>query len=279
MIRTHMATFDVMQQWYRRQGPDGQRSARQRVLDEIESLLGVKLSVSPSGPWIRWVASAAEALEATVSSSTSPYAAELNFELIHGMTHDRSAGVSGFINELAEILLLPRAERSEYQIEAGQPEPFWIRKLLLEYATKGRHLDALTGALTKGHCAHECDRLPTGCCSVAGYDMGVMPGAMRRLQVIEARRTGWEAPAREENCRFHTVTGCNLATFKSPHCVGFLCEGLHSSLAARFAPKPLATFCEKFALFRVSAIDRSQVFDAMDDLLTAGRCLLGSREP
>jgi hypothetical protein len=195
-------------------------------------------------------------------------------ELIRRLCSDRSRPYESFALDLVEILTLEREQRSEY-VESSQVAPPWrFGKLMLEYAVKARRIDEILGALTKGYCAAECDRLPVGCCSIQGYDMGLVPDGMLELQEIEARQFGWIAPEREEKCKFHGDAGCVLRLFKSPACVGMLCDPLVADLAGRFDRSRLGPFLERLAVFRNCDIDRVRVFEAMDQVIASGERLL-----
>jgi hypothetical protein len=195
-------------------------------------------------------------------------------ELISRLCSDRDNPYESFVHDLAEILFLPREQRSEYIRNTEVAPPYRIGKLLLEYAVKARRIDELLDALTKGYCAAKCDRLPVGCCSVEGFDMGLVPEAMLELQEIEARRVGWSAPAGGEACKFHTAAGCAIALFKSPACSGMLCDPLVESLRKRHSTARLEPFLERLAALRNCDIDRVRVFEAMDGVIDSGQQLL-----
>jgi hypothetical protein len=104
--------------------------------------------------------------------------------------------------------------------------------------------------------------------------MGLVPGGMLELQEIEARQFGWSPPQREEKCKFHGETGCVLRLFKSPACIGMLCDPLVDSLRGRYEADRLEPFLGHLAVFRNCDIDRVRVFDAMDDVIESGEALL-----
>jgi hypothetical protein len=93
---------------------------------------------------------------------------------------------------------------------------------------------------------------------------------MLRLQAVEARRNGHITPRVEEKCKYHNPTGCTLSLFKSPACIGYLCDGLIGSLEDTYPEAELNAFSKYLEIFRNCHIDRSQVFDAMDGLIAAG---------
>jgi len=199
---------------------------------------------------------------------------EATRELIARLCSDRTRQVESFARDLAEILLLEREQRSEYVTNTQAAPPWRFPKLMLEYAVMARRIDEILGALTKGYCAVECDRLPLGCCSIQGYDMGLVPDGMLELQEIEARQFDWRAPAREERCKFHGPAGCVLRLFKSPACLGMLCDPLVASLRLRHDPLLLEQFLECLAAFRNCDIDRVRVFEVMGQVIESGRNLL-----
>ncbi len=187
---------------------------------------------------------------------------------------DRARPEESLAEALLEILHLPRAERSEY-VNNPLPTPPWdLRRLLLEYALWSARLDEGLGALTKGFCARGCDRLPVGCCSVLGYDLGLVPAAMLRAQELEARAWGWTPPAREDRCKYHGPQGCCLRLFKSPACAGMLCDALVADLRARHDAAPLEAFLTPLARFRNHPLDRAAIFEVMAAVVAAGRRLL-----
>ncbi len=194
---------------------------------------------------------------------------------------ERGRELACLVEEVAEILFLPRHLRSEYVHHPLDTPPWRIRKLMLEYALLSREIDDLVGFLNKGFCAKSCDRLPVGCCSILGYDMGLVPQTLLNLQDLEARwqaTAGWAwrplAPGEvERKCRYHTERGCVLARFKSPACVGYLCPPLLAHLGSRFPQAELGRFLQALTRFRNQPFDREQLFDAMQRVLDTGRAL------
>ncbi len=174
---------------------------------------------------------------------------------------------------LAEILFLPRRQRSEYRHNPLPTPPWQIKKLLLEYALWSLRLDRLLGKLTKGFCAQHCDRPPVGCCSILGYDLGLVPETMLEAQELEAATHGWQAPAVEDKCKYHSDTGCCLALFKSPACAGMLCDGILEKLRSNHPAKAIEAFLEPLALYRNHALDREQIFELMRKTVDAGQRL------
>jgi hypothetical protein len=198
---------------------------------------------------------------------------------------ERGPALACLVEEVAEILFVPRHERSEYVDHPLDTPPWRIRKLMLEYALLSREIDDLVGFLNKGFCANACDRLPVGCCSILGYDMGLVPETLLKLQDLEAR---WQATAGwpwrplvpgevERKCRYHTDRGCVLARFKSPACIGYLCPPLLEHLGSRFPPADLGRFLQALARFRNQPFDRDQLFGAMQRVLDTGGVLRGHR--
>jgi hypothetical protein len=192
------------------------------------------------------------------------------------LASDRERPVPSFIRDVCEIQFLPREERSEYISHEQSWKPFKINKILLEYAIKSIQIDEIMGLMTKGYCAESCDRLPTGCCYILGYDLGLVPEAMLELQRLEARKNGWDAivDGVEEQCRFHSSRGCTIALFKSPACIGHLCDQLGAHLEDSYSAVVLEPFLEALARFRNCCIDRSRIFEAMDEMIRTGRALV-----
>ena len=190
--------------------------------------------------------------------------------LVDLLAPDRARAGASLVAALAEILFVPRLQRTEYLANTLPSPPWRIGLLLLEYAVWSVRIDEELGALTKGFCARSCTRLPVGCCSVLGYDMGVVPEAMLSAQELEARAQGWTPPEREDTCRYHGPRGCHLRLFKSPACAGMLCDALIDDLRDRFEEPAPAAFLEALARFRNHTLDRAAVFEHMAAVAAAG---------
>ncbi|MCP4606041.1 MAG: hypothetical protein GY847_36935 [Proteobacteria bacterium] len=196
-----------------------------------------------------------------------------NCVLEQALTSGLEDSVSLVISDLAEILFIEREQRTEYVTNQETFPPYKIGKLLLEYAVKSRCVDEIVGMMTKGYCAETCDKLPIGCCHILGYDLGLVPEVMLRAQEIEARRCGWTPSPTEDKCKFHTASGCQIALFKSPACVGYLCPPLEKMLKEKYPTDKLGAFLDALVVFRNCDIDRSKVFDAMDAVIEKGSAL------
>ncbi len=248
------------------QRPAEEASLRQTVLCELDRLFGTHLGAR------RWPQERLSDFYWEVGSALQGAAAGDGL-LLHALAPDPARGVASIVEALAEILFLPRGERTEY-VTHRLPSPPWdIRRLLLEYAFWSLQVDEVLGSLTKGFCADHCDRLPVGCCSVLGYDLGVVPEAMLRLQQLEARAEGWAPPAVEDKCKYHGPQGCCLRLFKSPACAGMLCDALVDDLGRRHATGPLGAFLGALARYRNHDLDRAEIFAAMGEVVSAGRRL------
>ena len=269
------AALSVMRRYYLGLSPAGRLALIATVVGEINGLLGVSLpriDVAPQAYEAALEALCRETLGAIHADGYGPEREE-TLALVRALSTDRERPLRGFVNDLAEILSLPRRKRSEYVHCVAVTPPYRISKLLLEYASKCREVDRLVGVLSKDYCAARCDKLPVGCCYILGYDLGLVPEGMLEAQALEARRTGWRPPAHEETCRYHGATGCVIALFKSPACIGYLCEGLLGHLAERYPADRVAAFLEALAVFRNCHLDRSEVFRAMDATIQTGRAL------
>lgn len=201
----------------------------------------------------------------------------VTLEMLRKLTLRPDDPVQGFLDDLAEVLFLPREQRREYREHRGDLPPYKIAKLMLEYATLSWRVDRLVGELTKGYCAQSCHCPPVGCCHILGYDLGLVPDGMLALQALEAARQGQVFDGGpEEKCRYHTATGCTVVLFKSPACVRYICPPMMSYLEQRFghAPSRLAVFLSALENFGNSHIDRSKVFERMGRLIAAGESLL-----
>lgn len=197
--------------------------------------------------------------------------------LVTALASDRRRPVASVLADLGEILHLPRERRSEYRSPAGGAPPYLIRKLLLEYAVKAKEMDRHVTALTKGYCATRCDRLPTGCCTIQGYDLGLVPEVMLEVQELEARMRGWQPPWREAGCRYHSPKGCVLVLFKSPACLGTLCGSLERHLLTGHPPALAEPYLAALRRFRNCDLDRRSIFEAMDEAIRAGNRLISER--
>ena len=201
----------------------------------------------------------------------------VTLELLRKLTLHPEEPVEGFMQDLAEVLFVPREQRTEYLGHRGDLPPYKISKLMLEYATRGWRLDHIVGELTKEYCAGSCHCPPVGCCHILGYDLGLVPAGMLELQRLEALRQGVEHDGGpEEKCRYHGERGCCLVLFKSPACVRYICPPMMSYLEQRFgtAPSRFSVFLAALETFGNSHIDRRLVFQRMDRLIAAGEALL-----
>lgn len=248
------------------------------LLGEVNGLLTTSLKPPPTladdyDGLLDWVA---DGLGRAIEGSGYGYGVAETRAFIAALTYDGERPLRGVTADLAEILFLPREQRSEYTTNRRAAPPYRVRKLLLEYAVFGRRLDELVGAISKAYCAHQCEKLPVGCCHILGYDLGLVPEVMLELQRLEALRRGWHPPGTAENCRYHTATGCVIALFKSPACVGYLCESLTAHLRAQCGGPELDRFLRELSVFNNCDLDRRKVFRAMRATIEAGRALLAA---
>ena len=190
------------------------------------------------------------------------------------LTPDAAVGGASLVEALAEILFVPRQHRTEYRFHRLPSPPWRIRRLLLEYAVWAQRLDDAATSLTRGFCAEHCDRLPTGCCAIPGYDMGLSTEAMLAAQELEATMLGWTEPPSEEGCKFHGPTGCCLLRFKSPACAGMLCDAAVADLRRRWPASALEEFLVPLAKYRNQILNRSEIFDTMREVVEAAQRLV-----
>lgn len=270
-------TDNIMERVFAEKTHDGGWAVMQaRLIREIEALLEIHLNSVPGS------AESYEALLRVLSRRTAQAVEDRSsrvveadtLELIELLTTGDKT-IRSFVHDLAEILFLEREERTEYRTNTQVAAPYQIHKLMLEYAVKSRHVDEIIGELTKPYCAASCHKPPVGCCYILGYDLGLVPQTMLRLQAIESRRNGHLPPETEEKCKYHNATGCTLSLFKSPACIGALCDPLMESLQNRYPARDLAAFLRCLEAFRDGHIDRAQLFHAMDGVIRTGRTLLG----
>ena len=204
--------------------------------------------------------------------------------LIQFLAPDPQRPGASLAEALAEILTVPRRQRSEYLTRPGATLPWEIKRLLLEYAHWSARLDRCLGVLTQEFCASRCQRpplllgsghvAPVGCCSVLGYDMGLVTGGMLRAQELEARAGGWTPPDVEEYCKYLGPRGCRLRLFKSPACAGMLCDELQDHLRRRHEPRSVEAFLEPLARYRNMVLDREAIFRCMGQVVAAAEGLL-----
>ena len=271
-----------MTEHFRSRARSGRRQLAHTLSRELNGVLHLTLSpvsLDRISTWNRCLDALARGVADGIASALYPHDPRRTLTLIAALADRPAHPIESVVDDLAEILFIARAERSEYRQHRDITPPFRIKKLLLEYAAKSRGIDRLIGILNKGYCAESCATPPVGCCHLLGYDMGLVPDRMMSLQRIEAKWRGWTLPERPDvdACRYHTKTGCVLALFKTPACVGYLCPGIEESLAKRFEAAPLHRFYEALYVFRNCDIDRRNVFLAMDALLAAGEELLRAR--
>ncbi len=241
----------------------------------LGELLGLSLPdrVGESVPaWAATHRVTVSALRDAISRLDVPERAAIT-ELAAALVRTAGDPLGALVTDVAEILYLPRNERSEYRLHRLPSPPFVIEKILLEYAIHAIALDGLMARLNKPFCATRCPKPPVGCCHLLGYDLGLVPDRMLEVQRLEARRNGWTEPAHPDldKCRYHTPTGCALRLFKSPACIGAMCEAVERHLDETYPPEDVALLRDRLRTFRNCDIDRTQVFEAMRSLAEAGR--------
>lgn len=255
--------------------PSTPRTARARLVAEFNALWGLDLATSepPPGGLDGPVADLEVQLAAALGRQAGPQQQALR-ALLTALASDREQPLASLAADLAEILFVARARRSEYRDHLHPWRPYRIDKLLLEYACLARRIDDLQAALTKDFCAQRCTEPPVGCCHILGYDLGLVPDRMLALQRLEARWRGWVEPACEDKCRYHTARGCVLVLFKSPACIGHLCDRLLDWLGETHPARLLDPFLADLAAFRNSDLDRERIFAAGQALIDSGHRLL-----
>jgi len=273
------AKTTVMAHYVAQQSQVDQRSMGETLIEELDRLFKLGWSVESVDihNYVAFVSDLSQQMTDAITDDRYPYGRDDTCQLIALLASQRQDPVVSLINDLAEILFLKRRQRTEYVGTGDGPQPFVISKLMLEYAVKSRRLDDIVSGLTKRFCAENCDKLPNGCCYILGYDMGLVPKTMLRLQALEAGRNGHLVPPIEDKCKYHTHTGCTIALFKSPACIGYLCDPLMESMKAKYPAVELSRFLDCLALFRNGYIDRRNIFEAMDSVIAAGNALLVSR--
>ena len=264
----------ALESWLLRRRTDRAMAARmgRETAAELERLLGMTLASEPLDPAVP-LRQRLRTMGDQVDGLTGGAAALVAF-----LVPDREDPGVSLVVALAEVLFVPRSERTEY-VRNSLPSPPWdIRRLLLEYAVWAGRIDDTVVSLTKDVCATSCDRGSVGCCSVLGYDLGLVPPGMLEAQLLEARLEGWTPPSEgEDKCPYHGPTGCCLRRFKSPACSGMLCELLVADLRTRYPRAPLEAFLAALARFRNQVLNREEIFDLMRELVAAAQQLKASR--
>jgi hypothetical protein len=267
----------IIDRYYEGLDIDRRRWFLETVTAQIHALLGLEIDAPETlqETYSAFVDGVSERMHLRLEGKGGSLPSGTAMRLILRLAGDPEKPVPSFVRDVCEIQFLSREDRSEYACHGRSGKPFKINKILLEYAIKSIQVDHIMGLVTKRHCAESCDRLPTGCCYIPGYDLGLVPEAMLELQLLEARKNGWEASVDEieRQCRFHSTGGCTIAFSKSPSCVGHLCDQLASHLKDSHPASVLEPFLEALARFRNCCIDRSEVFNAMDAIIRTGRSL------
>jgi hypothetical protein len=200
---------------------------------------------------------------------------DLLLSFVTALATDRGSPFASLVSDLAEILFQPRSERSEYAGHPPPPGPWVFPKLMLEYATWARQIDDVVGGLLSPFCARHCPSPPVGCCHLLGYDMGLVPPGMLRLQEMEARLRGWSLPPQPDldKCRYHTDTGCVLRLFKTPACLQFVCEPMRVALERDCGRERASGLVDALHDLGGCDIDRQVVFEKLERVVRAGtRC-------
>ncbi len=197
---------------------------------------------------------------------------ELPGELVAELASNRRSPISSLVRDLAEILFLPREERTEYTSHEAAPKPWVFPKLMLEYALSATRLDTVVGGLLAPFCARHCPSPPVGCCHLLGYDMGLVPDGMLRMQELEARLRGWRLPPDpdREKCRYHTESGCVLRLFKTPACLQFVCEPMRDALRRDCGRQAAQSLVDALHELGACDIDRQKVFEKLALAVRAG---------
>jgi hypothetical protein len=267
-----------MTRWFSSLTKAERRAAWRRLLDTLNDLLGLGLAapLPGEGSWETCLEMLSREVWAGVHHPDYPLGTDETAALIAALAEDKDRSMESFLTALAEILFIERERRSEYVENRLSVPPFKISLLLLEYATKMTAVDRLMDELCKEFCRDLCPKSPVGCCNILGYDMGLVPDRMLAVQKLEASMRGWRAPKHPDltKCRYHRADGCALVLFKSPACIGYLCEGIETDLAKRFDRAALERFYRRLAELRNCDIDRREVFRALDALIDAGARLI-----
>lgn len=110
-------------------------------------------------------------------------------------------------------------------------DPF--RPFLIGYAHLSMSLNDVFFKLgMSNYCGKICDAKPLGCCTEEILKPRVHSELFLKLQEVESRRNGHVDE--QGNCKYHArKSGCSLYRFKSPTCLGYLCNPLKTKLASQ----------------------------------------------
>ncbi len=161
-------------------------------------------------------------------------------------------------------------------------------RLIIAYTMKTKKMDKILSRLTKEYCAAGCESIPVGCCDQTSYYFMGINDKMVKLQEKEAKNNGWlDFPS---NCRYHTSKGCKLKLFKSPICLGFICDPLEKAIRDDFACdsaelfiadlKHLIDFASYFAYCDSLSYSEyfEELFKTMDSMIANGNKLVEIKE-
>jgi hypothetical protein len=244
------------------------------VAGELDALLGLD-PVADAATFVDEM-TLAVALERRVSTDRRKAILEA---LVAALAGDRARPFASLVHDLAEILFLPREERSEWRDASTPPGPWVFPKLMLEYAVWNGRLDSISRGLLSPFCASDCPSPPVGCCYLLGYDMGLVPEGMLRLQELEARLGGWSMPDDPDlrKCRYHSSSGCALRLFKTPACLQYVCRPMRAALERDRGVEPARALCHALHELGRQDIDRRRIFAALERVVEAGRaCIAGA---
>ncbi len=154
-------------------------------------------------------------------------------------------------------------------------------KVLEMYASRAKILDELQEGLTREFC-NPCKRTPEPCCNSNYYVVGI-PKGMERLQSEEANsnatRLGIDSQS-DKKCDYYSEKGCLLKKYKSPLCLGMLCEEIiKPGLIQRHGSELALPFFYRMNAFADQSLKKNPqyLFQLMDQAINLGERLTRQR--
>jgi hypothetical protein len=156
-------------------------------------------------------------------------------ELYDKIVEDTSSLLRGRGFDLNSVLveIIDSGDSTNNPNPNPDPNPKSFRHFLTGYAHLSMSLNDLFFKLgMSDYCGKTCEDNPLGCCEGIKSVLKIYPEIFLKLQQIESRRNGHVDE--EVSCQYHSpASGCSLYRFKSPTCLGYLCDSLKTKLAAQ----------------------------------------------
>lgn len=165
-------------------------------------------------------------------------------------------------------------EDHSWVLEHIDPESEDGRRVL-EYVRATQELAPINSQLCS-MCAN-CRFGPIGCCFDPTLYKRGMPDELLRLQMVEAKRTGWEPREPQDRCRFHGERGCVLRVFRPTVCYSHFCEPLVEELKHDYGADRVQPFMDDSGTFYQGPsliADPGVTVHHMETAIASGRRLL-----